>query len=195
MIATTANALRQNSFHKFRRIVAQDSGEAQSSALYRFTMAPSGISLEDRIEKLLEFEAENGHMFVPFHYKEKNGLGRFVSNARQLRKSGKMTQEVIAKLDEVGFVWVIPKGPAKDELIEWGKQFRWLVNFHKAKGHCNVPAKIGGKVVPAAAWCEEQRQLHLSGKLDMGKFDKLSKFGFDFYGSSEEDNEDQPVSQ
>lgn len=153
-------------------------------------MAPS---LEDRIEKLLEFEEENGHMFVPKNFKEKDGLGRFVSNARQNRKNGKIKPEVIAKLDEVGFVWAVPKGPAKDELIEWGKQYRWLVNFHETKGHCNVPAKIGGKDVPAAAWCDEQRQLHLNSKLEKGKFDKLSKLGFDFYGSSE-DNEDQPVS-
>jgi len=153
-------------------------------------MAPS---LDDRIEMLLEFEAENGHMFVPKACKEKDGLGRFVSNKRHERKNGKLKPDVIAKLDEIGFVWVVPKGPAKEELVEWGKQFRWLSNFQKTKGHCNVPAKIGGKDVPVAEWCDEQRQLHLNAKLDKGRFDKLSNIGFDFYGSSE-DSEDQPVS-
>lgn len=153
-------------------------------------MAPS---LDERIEHLLEFEAKHGHLIVPRKYTE-NGLGIWVNNTKAARKKGKLKPDVIAKLDEIGFVWVSPNGPAKEELIEWGKQFRWLVNYQKAKGHCNVPSKIAGKVAPVAAWCDEQRQLHLSGKLDQGKFEKLSKIGFDFYGSSEEYNEAEPVS-
>ena len=151
-------------------------------------MAPS---LEDRIQQLLGFEAEHGHMFVSSTFK-KDGLGRWVSNMRANRNLGKVKSEVINDLDKVGFAWVVPKGPKKNEMVEWGKQFRWLVNFHKSKGHSNVPSKIGGKIVPAAEWCDEQRQLHMHGKLEQEKVNKLSQLGFDFYGSSKD--EDEPVS-
>lgn len=151
-------------------------------------MAPS---LEDRIQHLLTFEAEHGHVFVPFTYKS-NGLGRWVSNMRANRNLNKVKPDVIQELDEVGFAWVVPKGDKKTEMVEWGKQFRWLVNFHKSKGHCNVPVQIGGKEVPASKWCDEQRQLHMNGKLEQDRVDKLSRLGFDFYGSSE--GQDEPVS-
>ena len=151
-------------------------------------MAPT---LDERIEHLLKFEASHGHMIVPQKYAA-DGLGTWVNNTKAKRKVGKLKPDVIAKLDEIGFVWVVPKGPAKEELIEWGKQFCWLVDFQKAKGHCNVPSKIAGETVPVAAWCDEQRQLYVSGKLDQNKIEKLSKLGFDFYGSSG-NNEFEPV--
>jgi len=150
------------------------------------------VSLEERIEQLVAYEEENGHLFVPYGYKEKNKLGFWVNNMRAAHKKGKLSKDKVAQLEDIGFAWTSPKGPEKDEAITWGKQFRWVVNFHKAKGHSNVPSKIGGQAVPAAAWCDEQRQLHLSGKLSQDKFAKLTKLDFDFYGSSKED--DEPVS-
>ena len=90
---------------------------------------------------------------------------------------------MIDKLDEIGFIWDAPKGPEREQLIEWNKNYIWVVNFHKAKGHCNVPMQQGnGKVIPAGKWCDEQRSLFMDGKLDQGKIDKLKKVGFDFYG-------------
>jgi len=149
-------------------------------------MAPS---LEDRIQQLKAFEAENGHLIVTVACKN-DGLGSWVNNTRAKKAKGKLKPEMVDELDKLGFVWAIPKGPAKEELIEWGKQYRWLVNFHKNKGHCNVPAKIAGKDCACATWCDEQRRLYNDGQLDQGREKKLEILGFDFYGSSE----DEPVS-
>lgn len=150
-------------------------------------MAPK-FTFEDRLQQLLDFEAENSHMIVAQSYKT-NGLGKWVNNTRLNKTKNKVKPEEIAALDKIGFVWVAPKGPEKDALIEWGKHFRLLVDFHKTKNHCNVPAKIAGKPNPTAAWCDEQRQLQMEGNLSKEKYDKLSGIGFDFYGSSEEDKE------
>lgn len=155
----------------------------------------NSFSLEDRIEQLLQFEAEHGHLFVPVKYKP-NNLGYWVNNKRAAKKSNKkIDADTMAKLNEIGFVWVWPKGPEKDALIEWGKQFSWLVKFQKDQGHCTVPAKIAGKLNPVATWCDEQRRLNMEGKLDPAKVDKLTRLGFNFYGSSaDDDTEDkQPV--
>jgi hypothetical protein len=142
------------------------------------------ISFEQRIEQLQKFEADHGHLFISGS-QGPNGLGKWVANKRQERQRGKLKQETIHKLDELNFVWVVPKGRGKEELIEWGKQYRWLKNFHEAKGHCNFPSKIAGKAAPVAAWCDTQRQLFMDGKLEQEKVDKLAKLGFDFFGSSD----------
>lgn len=148
-----------------------------------------GFTFDERIEHLLQFEADHGHLFVPTSFST-NGLGRWVTNARFAYCKSKLKQEQIDKLENIGFAWVVPKGEAKAEFIEWGKQFSWLVKYQKSTGRCNVPSKIAGKVAPVAAWCDEQRRLHLDGKLDKSKCNKLSRLGFDFYGSS---SEDEPV--
>lgn len=124
-------------------------------------------------------------MFVPQTHSD-HGLGRYVNNIRGQKKLGRLKSDVIAELDKIGFVWIVEKGVDKTALIEWGKQFRLLVDFQKVKGHCNVPPAIGGVENPLFEWCNEQRRLHMTGALDQGN-------GFDFYGSSEDDAKEEPV--
>ena len=144
-------------------------------------MAPaSKVSFEERIEQLIKYEADNGHMFVP---QKEGSLGKWVNNMRFTKS--KLKKDQIDKLNEVGFVWVTPKGPEKSAMIEWGKKFKKLVTFQRMKGHCNVPASLGGKPYPLADWCDEQRQLFGEEKLDKDKYEKLTRLGFDFFGSSD----------
>ena len=136
-------------------------------------------------DQLAAFEANQGHTLVPRDHPQ--GLGIWVKNMRFQRTKNKVKPDVIATLDAMNFVWVAPKGPDKEKVIEWGKHFKWVANFAKAKGHCRVPATIGGKAVPAAAWCEEQRRLYVEDKLGADATAKLEKIGFDFYGSDDID--------
>lgn len=155
-------------------------------------MAPS-VPLETRISQLEAFASKHGHMFVPQSFKE-DGLGVWVKNIKA--KKGKLDPKDIAKLDQIGFVWVTPTGPAKEEIIQWGKQFSLLVDFYKEKQHCQVPQTIGGENNPIFEWCEEQRRLYAKKKLDQGKIDKLKNISFDFYSSEphKDVNEEESVS-
>ena len=156
--------------------------------------APSSkrFSLEDRIQQLIAFEADHGHTMVPKDFKM--GLGIWVKNMRFQRSKSKIKPDVVAQLDSINFLWSVPKGRDKEKVVEWGKHFKWVADFSKAKGHCRVPAIIGGKAVPAADWCDEQRRLYMENKLGSDKFEKLQKIGFDFYGSEEETPIEDPVS-
>ena len=40
---------------------------------------------------------------------------------------------------------------------------------------------------PLASWCDDQRQHFIGEGLDQSMIDKLTRIGFDFYGSSAED--------
>ena len=131
-------------------------------------------------------------MIVPVR---QGSLGKWCDNTR-LRKD-KFKPEQIAKLDEIGFVWVTPKGPERAEYIEWGKKFKILVTFQKMKGHCNVPSSLRGKPYPLASRGDEQCQLFGEEKLDKDKVEKLTRLGFDFFGASDgssDDEEEEPVS-
>lgn len=155
-------------------------------------MAPK-VSFDERIDQLIKFEAVNGHLFVP---RSEPGIGKWCDNTRTFKS--KLKAEQMAKLDEIGFPWKVPKGPEKAVMIEWGKKFKLLVTFHKMKGHCNVPATLGGKPYPLAGWCDEQRQQLGEEKLERDKFEKLSRLGFDFFGDSSVDSTggegEEPVS-
>lgn len=126
---------------------------SQQGESTKSTMATKKFSLKERIEQLAAFEAENGHTFIPYGYK-KDRLGVWVNNTRAARRKNKLKTEDISKLDQVGFVWNA-KGLDKTETIEWGKNFRWVNQFHKDPGHSSVPAKIGGKPIKYAEWCDE----------------------------------------
>lgn len=154
-------------------------------------MGGTTLSLDERIEQLVQFEAEHGHMYVP--QSEKGGLGIWVMNARAKWKQGKFKRDETSKLDEIGFVWTVPKGPEKDKQIAWGKQFRLLVKYYKTKGDCDVPSKIAGEENPLFTWCQEQRRLHAKGEMGQDNIEKMTKLGFDFYGPSE-NREEGPVS-
>ena len=144
--------------------------------------ASSKLAFDDRIKQLIEYENENGHLFVPTGYTGFNNLGRWVNNTRT--NKAKLKSGQITELERIGFIWKTPKGPIKKELIEWGNKLKLLVKFHKSKGHCNVPSEVGGKPYPLALWCDEQRQKFGEDNLDQNKIDRLNHLGFDFYGSS-----------
>ena len=149
---------------------------------------PSKVAFEERIKQLLAFEAEHGHLIVP----ASNGnLGGWCRSVR--RGLCKISDDEKTRLDEIGFLFDVPKGNAKDEMIQWCKSFKMLVSFKKAKNHCNVPLKVAGKPYPLATWCDEQRELYGNGKLDQGKIDKLNRLGFDFFGTND-GGDDEPVS-
>ena len=144
-------------------------------------MPGAKFSFDERIQQLLDFEAKNGHMFVP---RSIGSLGEYCRDAR--RGKYKFDQEQKAKLDEIGFPWKALKGPERDVFIEWNKKFQLLVKFHKSKGHCNVPSAVAGKPYPLASWCDEQREKFGNDNLDQDKIDKLTRIGFDFFGTSED---------
>lgn len=156
-------------------------------------MSKAKSSLDERIQQLVAFEAQHGHTLVPRSHK--SGLGVWVKNMRFQRTQGKVKSDVMEKLNAVKFVWVAPKAADKEKVMQWGKHFKWLHDFVKAKGHCRVPATIAGKPTPAAEWCNEQRRLFMENKLGSDEMEKLQKIGFDFYGELGESAKDATVEE
>ena len=58
-----------------------------------------------RYNDLIAFKQRHGHWFVPAQYKENKSLGFWVHNLRQGYKNGKLSDERVALLNEIGFIW------------------------------------------------------------------------------------------
>jgi hypothetical protein len=79
----------------------------------------------------------------------------------QVTKRGydvELTEERIAVLSSVGFVWDVIKF---DSDQRWEKNYADLIAFRDANGHCNVPQSSG----PLGKWCKMQREQYKETQL------------------------------
>jgi hypothetical protein len=126
---------------------------------------------------LVRYRQANGHCLVPRYFvaKAKNKitdgkvlkeeeeaatidqevdvfLGRWVSMNRHFRKSGKLSEERISRLDAIGFSW----NPHEER---WRKWFDQLKRFHADRGHTAVSktyrTEEGSRL---RFWVNEQRR-------------------------------------
>lgn len=66
---------------------------------------PNCRNFEDWIQELMEYREEHGDCRIPKAYAPNKSLANWVRNMRQQRKKGKISDERIARLDELGFAW------------------------------------------------------------------------------------------
>ena len=101
---------------------------------------------------------------------ENPNLGRWVSQQRLLRKNGKLIEERIRLLDDLGLVWE----PLKST---WAEMFAALVEYEKANGDCNVPSKwrVNRQL---GRWVSKQRQARKKGALSEDCIMRLDALGF-----------------
>jgi Helicase associated domain len=58
---------------------------------------------DGRIEELKAYKASNGNCLVPYNYSENPSLARWVCNTRYFWKGGKLSQDRVRQLEEIGF--------------------------------------------------------------------------------------------
>jgi hypothetical protein len=112
------------------------------------------------LDDLLHFRAKNGggDMNVPLKYAEYPSLGNFVNRQRtEYRKllqgrSSSMTQNKIADLNRIGFLWSVREGGH----TSWDTRYLELREYQMQNGHCNVP-KLYKPNPSLGYWVNEQR--------------------------------------
>jgi hypothetical protein len=106
-------------------------------------------------EELVVFVKEHGHCRVPRNNKKYERLSSWVKRQRyqhKLRQEGKcsfLTDERVAVLELLGFVW-------DSHGTIWETRFTELQEFHRLYGHCNVPYNY--KNAQLASWIKAQRR-------------------------------------
>ncbi|WP_082192338.1 DEAD/DEAH box helicase [Chlamydia suis] len=126
---------------------------------------------------LLDFREEHGHCKVPTRYPENPDLGSWVSTQRYAFKKGKLPEDKIERLEEIGFVWDVAEEA-------WEKNFLELQRFQEEHGHCKVPR--GYPENPQlASWVNNQRVDFKKGKLAEDRIARLEELGFVWYVTEE----------
>lgn len=72
-----------------------------------FVWAPGERSWEKGLAVLLDFKAKYGHCDVPAQCPSHPNLGSWVANQRHRKKTGKLTDDRVRRLEEAGFKWFI----------------------------------------------------------------------------------------
>ena len=138
-------------------------------------------------QALLKYKKRQGDCDVPANLSTDPALGRWVAVQRYRRKTRRLTEGQIARLDKAGFIWA----PGDQS---WEKNLAELADFKSRYGHCDVPAQC--KTHPnLGSWVANQRHRKKTGKLSPERIRKLEQLGFrwSIYGVSPEKRKTKPA--
>jgi len=97
-----------------------------------FVWDPFQAKWQEMYEALLDYKRSHGNTNVPINYLGNPELAQWVSKQRTARKKGKLGQDRIDKLNNLGFHW--------DQLeAQWEEMFSLLLQYKERFGHCHVP--------------------------------------------------------
>ena len=139
---------------------------------------PNRGAWEAKLAQLVAYKEKHGDCNVLQKCQENKQLGNWVSMQRknyQLRNKGKkssMTDERIAKLNEIGMSW--------DPLAEkWERHFALLEQYCEREGHCDVPRSHEEDEVKLGVWVDIQRQVRKGkqGVLGADRIERLDNLG------------------
>ena len=99
--------------------------------------------------------------------KGENNLSIWCNTQRQGRKKGILSEERIALLDRIGFVW------EQDLDAQWIKKWEHVVSFYRQKGYW--PKSNDGKL---GSWCSTQRKFRKQGGLASERIRMMDEAGF-----------------
>ena len=128
---------------------------------------------EHGLEEARKFREQFGDLQVPAKYKTKDGypLGKWINNARKRRNDGKLTEERIRQLDQMGMIWSVFDA-------KWEQGYALAMNYAAEHGNLNVPVNYtteeGEKL---GAWILNQRTAYAKEMLSQDQIDRLEEIG------------------
>ena len=134
----------------------------------------------DAFQALCDYYRKNGTFEMPAAYKTESGiqLGRWIRRQRDFYEQGRISEDHIAKLREIGFTL--------EKSDPWEEKYQLAKAYFEEHGNLNVPAKYVLNGVWLSKWLNEQK-LIAEGKrkkqLTSEQLAKLEAIGFR-YGTS-----------
>ena len=96
-------------------------------------------------------------------------LGHWVHHVRRAKKNGTLAEEIVRRLDVLGFCWA----PWKT----WEQHIDDLKSFRETHGHCNVPKQYPANPAPGS-WVRNVRKARKDGTLAEERVRRLDALGF-----------------
>jgi hypothetical protein len=148
------------------------------------TTALGKMSWENRLLQLVKFKEKYGHVQVPARYQQNPQLGQWVTNQRSLHKSGKLKEERIDKLNEIGFSWEVgsewsrlPENGRVRVVNDWNDHLGKLLEFKEKHGHVLVPQRYKQNT-QLGQWVADLRQRRKKGSLSEEQIAQLDEIDF-----------------
>jgi hypothetical protein len=146
---------------------------------WRGTKLPFRTRWDTHFAELEQFKREHGHVRVtPLLNRP---LASWCVAQRNDNRTGKLLPDRKARLDAIGFAWVVPPSinpfpsAAKDE--RWHKFLLQLQAYVAQHGHACVP-HLSKEYRALGGWTHHQRQRNTEGTLRADRKEKLDALGF-----------------
>lgn len=134
-----------------------------------FVWDPYKTYWEEMFARLAEYQRIKAHCNVPQDYPDDPQLGTWASKQRDSYRAGKMNQERIRRLDQLGFIW-------EPSDAVWEQMLEALREHKREKGHCKV-SRNWPRSPHLAHWVLRQRQAKKNGTLTEERIRRLQEAG------------------
>ena len=125
---------------------------------------------EIRFNELKDYKREHGDTLVPCSYAKNPQLGIWVSTQRDQYKRGKISDERIRRLNELGFVWEANEAA-------WKVRFNELKEYKREHGDTLVPQRYA--INPQLGWwVKSQRDQYKRNQLSDERIRRLNEISF-----------------
>jgi superfamily II DNA or RNA helicase len=136
----------QRSLNSKRKLSAERIALLDSVGFIWYTYSQD---LEKWIKELILYKSKHGDCRVPYAYKPNRPLSSWVNNLRQRYSKGKLTSDILQRLEEIGFEWKLTS-------TDWEKHFEDLKCYFNKYGNCRPPADCV-EFNRVGAWCGNQK--------------------------------------
>ena len=128
---------------------------------------------ERGLEEARKFREQFGNLQVPAKYKTKDDypLGKWINNARKRRNDGKLTEERIGQLDQMGMIWSVFDA-------KWEQGYALAAVYAQEYGNLDVPRDYktaDGKTL--GRWIQNQELAYEQKKLYADQIKRLETIG------------------
>lgn len=128
---------------------------------------------ERGLEEARKFREQFGNLQVPAKYKTKDDypLGKWINNARKRRNDGKLTEERIRQLDQMGMIWSVFDA-------KWEQGYALSAVYAQKYGNLDVPRDYktaDGKTL--GRWIQNQELAYEQKKLSADQIKRLETIG------------------
>ena len=135
-------------------------------------------SWEERYQELKSYLKEYNVTSVPKGTIDKNGydLYYWVSDQRRAYKSGKLTQEQMQKLDDIGYPFYADSGSRQKKLQEqWLNNYEIVLEYSESHKGEHTPKAVVYKGVRIVSWLSNQQVQFKKGNMIPERIDLLRK--------------------
>ena len=131
------------------------------------------IAWQRGFEVAKKYHDTYGNLMVPGKYVDPDGypLGQWIIKTRQQKLNGRLKEERISQLDEIGMVWNIFDA-------KWEKAYALAAAYYEENGNLNIPRSYvtsGGERL--GLWLASQQWAYPKGKLTGEQVERLNRIG------------------